>query len=62
MPKKADNQKTKSGAERLKTLSEKKQALRELRFGAAGSKSTNVKAAKILRREIAQIMTSIAAK
>ena len=37
----------------------KKEALRAIRFGAAGSKSTNVKSIKTLRREIAQIMTKI---
>ena len=45
--------------ELLKTLVSKKEALRLNRFGAAGSKSTNVKAAKELRREIAQLLTQI---
>ncbi len=42
-----------------KELATKKEALRAIRFGAAGSKSTNVKSIKLLRREIAQIMTQI---
>ena len=61
MAKKSDNSGKKSKAELLKVLAEKKQTLRELRFGSAGSKSTNVKAAKSLRREVAQTMTHLAA-
>ncbi len=38
-------------------LSEKKVALRNFRFGIAGSKSRNVKEGKNLRKEIARIMT-----
>lgn len=62
MAKKSDNPNKTSNTEPLKALAEKKQALRELRFGSAGSKSTNVKAVKSLRREIAQMMTSLANK
>lgn len=47
-------------SELAKTLSEKQKALRDQRFGAAKSKSANVKEARGLRREIAQIMTKLA--
>jgi ribosomal protein L29 len=40
-----------------KSLSEMRAKLRELRFGASGAKSTNVKEARTLRREIARIIT-----
>ena len=40
-----------------KSLSEMRAKLRELRFGSSGAKSTNVKEARTLRREIARIIT-----
>ena len=45
-----------------KQLVEKQQALRELRFGATGGKSANVKASRNLRKEIAKILTALYAK
>jgi len=48
--------------ELLKKLSEKRTELREFRFGIAGSKIKNVKAARGLRKEIARILTQLNAK
>jgi ribosomal protein L29 len=45
-----------------KQLVEKQKTLRELRFGAAGGKSANVKAGRNLRKEIAKILTTLHAK
>lgn len=42
-----------------KALYEKREALRVLRFGVAGSKAKNVKEASNLRKEIARIMTEL---
>lgn len=44
----------------VKALMEKREDFRKLRFGAAGSKSRNVKEGKSLRKEIARIMTELA--
>lgn len=45
-----------------KTLAEKQTAWRALRFGGSGAKSTNVKAARELRREIARLLTVLQTK
>ncbi|MBN2093811.1 MAG: 50S ribosomal protein L29 [Candidatus Zambryskibacteria bacterium] len=42
-----------------KELDEKKLALRDIRFGIAGSKSKDVKRQKNLKKEIARILTKI---
>jgi len=42
-----------------KDLNEKQLALRDLRFGIAGSKNKNVKQQMSLRKEIARIKTQI---
>lgn len=49
--------KQKSGPELQKLLADKRQALRAFTFGLSGSKTTNVKAGKNIRREIAQLLT-----
>lgn len=49
----------KNKADLVKTLSEKREALRLFRFGEAGSKTKNVKEGSKLRKEIARIMTEI---
>jgi ribosomal protein L29 len=42
----------------LKTmLTEKRVSLREFRFGVAGAKNRNVKNGKLLRKDIARILT-----
>lgn len=43
----------------MKELDQKRLALRDLRFGIAGSKNKNVKAQRNLRRDIARIMTEL---
>lgn len=43
-----------------KELAEKRVALRDLRFGVAGSKNRNVKKTKLLKKEIARIKTAFA--
>ncbi len=45
-----------------KTIAESRGTLRELRFGASGAKSNNVKHARTLRREIARMMTELRAR
>ena len=45
-----------------KQLADRQKALRDLHFGAAQSKSANVKAGRNLRKEIARIMTNLVGK
>ena len=45
--------------ELVKTLKEKKEAMRVFHFGVAGSKTRNVKEASLLKRDIARIMTEL---
>lgn len=45
-----------------KALSEKEMAWRKFRFNVSGSKPTNVKEARNLRRDIARILTAIHGK
>jgi len=52
----------KEGQEAATLLKEKRVALRRLRFGGSGSKTTNVKAARGLRREIARLLTGLSAR
>lgn len=49
--------KKKKDDELAKLLSEKREALREFRFGMAGSRTRNTKEGRMLRKEIAQILT-----
>jgi ribosomal protein L29 len=51
-----------SEAELEKLLTEKQKALRDVRFGAAGGKSANVKESREMRKEIARIMTALNTK
>lgn len=51
--------KNQSPQDLAKALYEKREALRVLRFGVAGSKAKNVKEASNLRKEIARIMTEL---
>ena len=53
---------TKMPAELVKMLADKREALRVFRFGAAGSKSKNVKEGRTIRKDIARIMTAINGK
>ena len=49
----------KTEADLQKMLSEKREALRVFRFGAAGAKTKNVKEGSAIRKDIARIMTVI---
>jgi ribosomal protein L29 len=49
-------------ADLMKTLKEKREALRVFRFGVAGSKTRNVKEASVIKRDIARVMTEMASK
>jgi ribosomal protein L29 len=54
--------KEKNEADLAKLVAEKREELRKLRFGVAGSTMRNVHAGKNLRREIAQILTEITSR
>jgi len=43
----------------IKALLAKREILRKLRFGSSGSKSRNVKEPRLVKREIARIMTEL---
>ncbi len=47
----------KNKAELIKTLSEKKVALRDFRFSVSGSNVRNVKEGKTVKKDIARILT-----
>ena len=51
--------KDKSVAELKTLLAEKREKVREFRFGLAGAATRNVKVAKNTKREIAQILTEL---
>lgn len=48
----------KTASDLAKMLAEKKEELRVMRFGGAGAKTKNVKAAKAARKDIARILTA----
>lgn len=54
--------KTLGDTELVKTLSEKREALRVFRFASAGSKTKNVKEGLGHRRSIAKILTELRAR
>lgn len=54
---KAKEIKNKTKTDLQKMLSEKREALRVFRFGAAGAKSKNVKEGRVIRKDIARILT-----
>jgi ribosomal protein L29 len=49
----------KSKPELVKSLGEKRESLRKIRFGVAGSKTRNVKESQSVKKEIARIMTEL---
>lgn len=51
--------KNKTISELTKLISEKRESLRHFRFGSAGSKTKNVKAGHVLKKDIARIMTEL---
>lgn len=42
-----------------KLIAEKQEALRHFRFGSTGSKTKNVKAGHVVKKDIARIMTEL---
>ena len=59
---KKTNYNEKEAAELGKIAADKREELRSLRFGGAGSKNKNVKAARNLRKDIARALTALNAK
>lgn len=51
--------KKQENSELLKAVADKREALRTMRFSAAGSRSRNVREGRTLRKEIAQILTEL---
>jgi ribosomal protein L29 len=49
--------KNKNEKELKALLTEKKSALKDFRFGLSGSKARNIKEGKMLRKDIARVMT-----
>lgn len=49
----------KSKQDLIKTLGERRETLRKLRFGTTGSKTRNVKELASIRRDVARIMTEL---
>lgn len=45
-----------------KEISQKREALRSFRFGGAGSRTRNVREGRTLKRDIARMMTELAAR
>lgn len=52
----------KTEKELIKDLIDKRKALRDFRFGIAGSKLKNVKESKTLKKDIARILTVLNAR
>lgn len=57
----ADIKKAEVG-ELSKMLADKREALRAFRFGGAGTRARNVREGRMIRKEIARIMTEIRAR
>ena len=51
--------KNKTPQELNKLIAEKREALRDFRFGATGAKTKNVKLASTTKKDIARIMTEL---
>lgn len=49
--------KNKTYSDLTKLLAEKREALRVFRFGGAGAKTKNVKEGKLIRKDIARVLT-----
>jgi ribosomal protein L29 len=45
-----------------KNVADKREELRSMRFGAAGSRSRNVRGGRAIKREIAQMLTELRAR
>jgi ribosomal protein L29 len=55
----ANEIKAQSTDDLLRTVAEKREALRAFRFGGAGSRVRNVREGRNVRREIARILTEV---
>lgn len=53
---------TKTPADLAKLIVDKREALRVFRFGSAGAKAKNVREGRVIRKDIARIMTALNAK
>ena len=53
---------TKTPADLAKMLTEKREELRAFRFGGAGAKTKNVRQGRVIRKDIARILTARHAK
>lgn len=51
--------KTQNTKDLQKAVADNREALRVIRFGGAGSRSRNVRAGRMLRRETARVLTEI---
>lgn len=51
--------KDKTPKDLMKLIAEKREAIRNFRFGSTGSKTKNVKLGKTLTKDIARIMTEL---
>lgn len=49
--------KTKTPADLMKILADKREALRVFKFGGAGAKSKNVREGRAIRKDIARVLT-----
>ncbi len=58
----ASSLKEKKDSDLLKLLAQKREALREIRFGVAGSKSRNVREARSIRKDIARVLTEMGSR
>ena len=56
---KTEDIRNKTAADLGKMLSDKREALRVFRFGAAGAKSKNVREGRAVRKDIARILTAL---
>ncbi|MAF59373.1 MAG: 50S ribosomal protein L29 [Candidatus Pacebacteria bacterium] len=52
----------KSDKDLMKNLSDKRESLRNFRFGITGTKTRNVKEGKNLRKEIARTLTELSSR
>ncbi len=48
--------------ELVKGVADKREELRSMRFGAAGSRSRNVREGRTIKKEIAQMLTELSAR
>ena len=51
--------KNKTEQDLVKLIAEKREAVRQFRFGSTGGKAKNVKFARATKKEVAQIMTEL---